>query len=206
MIEIFNYDTARYQFRQWAQATLNFPNLEALHEHPCGGAKMPSHRVHRFIQSMKTAFAGDIRERFANFVREYAVPRVPFIPWTEVYPNFRVHERGQDSTSPMHRDRDYLKERGSFKIWLPFTRVAGGGALWVESEELLNDMRSYDMEYGQALFFDSLNLLHGCHFNDSPDTRVSIDFIIRRDPTAGSDAALAAHGGSHDGLLGLGQR
>ena len=182
MIEVFAYDTERYRFREWAQTTLDFRDLEALHEHPCGGAKIPSHRVHRFTESLKAAFTGAIRQRFGDFVHEYAVPRVTFVPWTEVYPNFRVHERGQETTSQMHRDRDYLRERGSVKIWLPFTRVAGGGTLWVESEENKNDLRPYDMEYGQALFFDSLNLLHGCRFNDSPGTRVSTDIVVRRDP------------------------
>jgi hypothetical protein len=191
MIEIFDYDTGRYRFRQWAQSTLGLDDLEALHEHPCGGAKIPKHRIYRFVKTMKEAFVGDIRERFADFVREYAVPRVPFPPWTEIYPNFRVHEKAQESTSPMHRDRDYLKERGSLKIWLPFTRVAGGGTLWLESGEGKNDLKPYDMEYGQALFFDSLNLLHGCYFNDSKNTRVSMDFIVRPNPAIAYFASLA---------------
>ena len=182
MIEIFEYDTKRYQFRKWAQATLKYEELEALHEHPCGGATIPLHRVYCFTKAMKAAFVGEITEHFAACVSEYAAPRVPFRPWTEVHPNMRVHEKGQGTTSHMHRDRDYLKERGSFKIWLPFTRVAGGGTLWVESEEGRNDMRPYDMRYGQAMFFDSLNLLHGCQVNDSDDTRVSIDFIVRPVP------------------------
>jgi hypothetical protein len=182
MIEIFHYDVERYPFRQWAQSVLGFENLEALHEHPCGGATIPNHRVHRFTTGMKEAFAGDIRAKFADFVREYMMQRVPFVPWTEIYPNFRVHERGQETTSRMHRDRDYLKERGSLKVWLPFTHVSGGGTLWVESKEGKGDLKPYDMEYGQALFFDSLNLLHGCHFNDSENTRVSMDFIVRKDP------------------------
>jgi hypothetical protein len=183
MIEIFDYDTARFQFREWAVATLGVENLEALHEDACGGATIATHRVHRYTQALKDAFVGGIRLRFADFVRVYAAPRLPFVAWTEVYPNFRVHEKGQDTTSPMHRDRDYLRETGSAKIWLPFTRVAGGGTLWAETEEGREDLRPFDMKYGQALFFDSLNLLHGCHFNDSADTRVSIDFIVRRDPT-----------------------
>lgn len=191
MIEIFDYDTDRFRFREWAQAALGVEELEALHEHPCGGAMIPTHRVYRFIETLKEAFAGEIRERFGDFVFVYAAPRVEFVPWTQVHPNFRVHERGRDSTSPMHRDRDYLSERGAAKIWLPFTRVGGGGALWCESEEGRGDLRSYDMRYGQALFFDSLNLMHGCRFNDSSDTRVSIDFIVRPDPTLDGQAATA---------------
>lgn len=183
MIEIFDYDTDRYPFRKWAQSVLGFENLEALHEHPCNGATIPLHRVYNFTKlMMKASFVGEITELFAAFVQEYAAPRVPFQPWTEVHPNMRVHEKGTETTSHMHRDRDYLKERGSFKIWLPFTRVAGGGTLWVESQEGKNDMKPYNMNYGQALFFDSLNLLHGCHVNDSNDTRVSIDFIVRPPP------------------------
>lgn len=192
MIEIFSYDTGRYRFRQWAQFVLDFDDLEALHEHPCAGAKAPGHRVWAFTNKMKDAFAGEIRQRFADFVGEYVVPRVPFVPWTEVHPNMRVHERGQRTTSYMHRDRDYLKERGSFKIWLPFTRVSGGGTLWVESEEGKNDLKPCNMAYGQAMFFDSLNLLHGCHVNDSGSTRVSMDFIVRPDPKIAYFQALAS--------------
>lgn len=192
MIEIFEYNTSCYPFREWAQSVLHFENLETLHEHPCGGATTPTHRIYRFMTAMKEAFTGEIRARVANFVCEYARPRVPFVPWTEIYPNFRVHEHGREATSKMHRDRDYLTERGSLKIWLPFTRVAGGGTLWVETEEGKNDPRPWDMEYGQALFFDSLNLLHGCRFNDSGRTRVSMDFVIRPDPVWAAKQPVSA--------------
>ena len=53
-------------------------------------------------------------------------------------------------------------------------------------------MKPYDMVYGQAMFFDSLNLLHGCHVNDSDGTRVSIDFIVRPDPKIAYFQSLAA--------------
>jgi hypothetical protein len=182
MIEIFEYDTKRYGFKEWAHSVLGSDNLEALHQHECPGAISPKHRIYVFTTALKGAFHGPIRETFGDFVREYATQRVPFDPWLEIYPNFRVHEPGQHSTSPMHRDRDYLKERGSLKIWLPFTRTAGGGTLWSETEEGKNDLRPWEMSYGEALFFDSLNLLHGCRFNDSPNTRVSMDFIVRRNP------------------------
>ena len=182
MIEILKYDIERYRFREWAQSVLDFGDLENLHEHECGGVRRPGHRAHLFIQTMKSAFADDIRVRFGDFVNEYVTSRVPFIPWLEIYPNFRIHEKGQATTSPMHRDREYLTERGSLKIWLPFTLVSGGSALWCESEEGKNDLKAYDMNYGEALFFDSLNLLHGCHFNDSANTRLSMDFIVRPDP------------------------
>lgn len=195
--EIFAYDTRRYRFREWAESVLQIEDLEHLHEESCGGAQIPTHRVHRFIKTMKEAFTGDIRTRFAEFVTEYLAPRVTFVPWTEIYPNFRVHEKGQPPTSHMHRDRDYLNnDKGSMKIWLPFTRVAGGGTLWVESEDGKDDARPYDMIYGQALFFDSLNLLHGCRFNDSANTRVSMDFIVRRDPRLPPHRRFDARGAS----------
>jgi len=193
MIEIFNYDTDRYPFRQWAQSVLDFDDLEGLHQGPCKDATTPRQRVYFFTTRMKAAFEGgeEIRARFGRFVSEYAAPRVPFVPWTKIYPNMRVHEKGQETTSEMHRDRDYVRERGSFKIWLPFTRVSGGSTLWVESEEGKNDLKPYNMRYGQALFFDSLNLLHGCYFNDTDGTRVSIDFIVRPDPVVAHLQATA---------------
>jgi hypothetical protein len=182
MIEVFAFDTDRYRIREWVQATLGVDRLEALHEDPCDGATRHTLRMHRYTTRLKTAFTGPVLALFAEFVREYALPRVPFVPWTHVLPNFRVHEHGREATSPMHRDRDYVRERGLLKIWLPFTRVSGGGTLWVESAEGRGDMAPVTLEYGQALLFDSLNLMHGCRFNDSGGTRVSMDFMIRPDP------------------------
>jgi ectoine hydroxylase-related dioxygenase (phytanoyl-CoA dioxygenase family) len=43
-------------------------------------------------------------------------------------------------------------------------------------------LQPWEMSYSEALFFDSLNLLHGCYVNNSPATRVSMDFIVRRNP------------------------
>jgi hypothetical protein len=132
---------------------------------------------------MLAAFNEEMRARMADFVRHEVSSKVPFRPWTRVYPNFRLHEHGTEAKSIFHRDRDYLKERGSLKVWLPFSRVSGGGSLLVESREGLGDFTPIRLDYGEALLFDSLNLRHGCRFNDSGSTRVSMDFIIRPDPT-----------------------
>ena len=64
------------------------------------------------------------------------------------------------------------------KIWMPITPVSGGGTLWVESVEGRGDLRPMHLAYGEALLFDSLNLLHGCRFNDSGTSPVSIDFTL----------------------------
>jgi hypothetical protein len=184
MITVFTYDTGLYKFRNWAESVLEYQELEHINEKQITNAKAPLNRVHQLITLMKNAFEQDeeIRQLFARFVEGEVVPRIDFEPWLKIYPNFRVHEAGQEATSHFHRDRDYLKERGSLKIWLPFTRVLKGGTLWVESEEGKKDYRPYEMEYGKALLFDSLNLEHGCYFNDSGLCRVSMDFIIRLNP------------------------
>ncbi|ADB39709.1 hypothetical protein [Spirosoma linguale] len=184
MITVFRYDTSVYKFRDWAELVLGHQNLERINEKTLQNAKAPKNRVYQFITLMKNAFEADndIRELFGQFVKNEVAIRIDFEPWLSIYPNFRVHEADQEATSPFHRDRDYLKERGSLKVWLPFTHVSKGGTLWVESEEGKKDYRPYEMKYGEALLFDSLNLEHGCFFNDSGSCRVSMDFIIRKNP------------------------
>ncbi len=184
MTTIFKYDTGIYQFRDWAVSVLGWQELERLGDKQLVNVKSPGNRIYQFTKLMKDAFWHDesIRRLFARFVEMEVAPRIDFVPWLEIHPNFRVHEAGQEATSIFHRDRDYLMERGSLKIWLPFTRVSKGGTLWIESEEGKGDFRPYEMEYGEALLFDSLNLEHGCRFNDSGSSRVSIDFIIRLHP------------------------
>lgn len=183
-IRIFKYDTDTYQFCEWAKLVLGCRHLERLNEIELVHVTAPRNRVYQFTKKMKDAFFLDasIRELFARFVEMEVAPRIDFKPWLKIFPNFRIHEVNQEPTSPFHRDRDYLTERSSLKIWLPFTRVSKGGALYIESEEGKGDFRPYEMEYGSALLFDSLNLEHGCYFNDSGSTRVSMDFIIRLNP------------------------
>lgn len=183
-INIFKFDTNIYQFCEWAKLVLGCHHLEKLNEIKLVHATAPRNRVYQFTKKMKDAFYLDssIRQLFSQFVETEVAPRIDFEPWLKIFPNFRVHEANQEPTSVFHRDRDYLKERGSLKIWLPFTNVSKGGALWIESEEGKRDFRPYEIEYGEALLFDSLNLEHGCYFNDSGSSRVSVDFIIRLNP------------------------
>lgn len=182
MKTVFRYDTERYPFRKWVQDVLDWQDLEHLHAHPCGGATKPGYRVYRFINRMKEAYEAGGGTLFTAFVAEYAQPHLDYVAWTTLFPNFRVHESGQETTSYMHRDRDYVPDRVGMKIWLPFTRVENTCTLWVESAEGRGDLAPVNLEYGEALFFDSLNLLHGCHANRGGLTRVSADFLLREDP------------------------
>jgi len=182
MKTVFSYDTERYPFRQWAQSVLDWEDLEHLHDHPCDGATKPGYRVYRFINRFKEAYETGMRTQFAAFVAEYAQPHLDYVAWSTIFPNFRVHETGQETTSYMHRDRDYVPDRVGMKIWLPFTRVEETSTLWVESAEGEGDLAPVNLDYGEALFFDSLNLLHGCYANQTGLTRVSVDFLLREDP------------------------
>ena len=194
MLTVFRFDPSPYRLREWACEVLGVRDLAQHHHHLMrndDGRFVLKHRPRVYWASRRllAAFGPEMRVRMADFVREEVAPRVPFRPWTELGPNFRLHEHGAEATSILHRDRHYLKERGSLKIWLPFTRVSGGGTLFVESEEGRGDLTPMRLDYGEALLFDSLNLLHGCRFNDSGSSRVSMDFIIRPDPAAGRPAS-----------------
>ncbi|MEA2997754.1 MAG: hypothetical protein QOG74_3303 [Alphaproteobacteria bacterium] len=183
MLKILTYDTAAFGLREWVQGVLGTRDLALLHllpMHDPKGARVvkPSQRVYWTTTRLKQAFRGAPEARVAAFVREVVVPEIAYEPLPHLGPNFRLHEHGTETTSALHRDRQYHHRTGMMKIWMPITPVSGGGTLWVESREGRGDLRPMQLAYGQALLFDSLNLLHGCRFNDSGSTRVSIDFMM----------------------------
>ncbi len=188
MIEIFDYDPTKYPLADWARDVLGWQDLGCIHQMQYPRATSAKQRVYYFTNRMKDSYHAQdadgarVRNIVSDFVRDEVRHRLAFEPWLTILPNFRLHEAGEEATSPMHRDRDYLTERGSLKIWMPFTDVSHGGTLYIESREGRHDLRPYSVHLGQALLFDSLNLLHGCRYNDSGRSRVSMDFIVRRDP------------------------
>jgi hypothetical protein len=75
VIEIFEYDTTRVRFREWAQSVLEIEDLESLHLHECAGPSIRKIVSIIFSDALKSAFAGPIGETPGEFVGEYATPK-----------------------------------------------------------------------------------------------------------------------------------
>lgn len=84
-------------------------------------------------------------------------------------PTFRVHLRGSMAVASWHRDRDFGHHPAELNYWLPLTEAYGTNTMWLEGEPV-------ELDYGQIAVFDGANLLHGNKVNDTPHSRVSLDF------------------------------
>jgi ectoine hydroxylase-related dioxygenase (phytanoyl-CoA dioxygenase family) len=87
-----------------------------------------------------------------------------------------VHLAGSPSASAWHTDQQVTGRDDQINVWLPFADTCPANTLWVETEYGRGDYRPICVRYGQMLLFDGGRLSHGTVRNDSPLTRVSMDF------------------------------
>ncbi|MEU9794616.1 streptomycin biosynthesis protein StrG [Streptomyces sparsogenes] len=84
-------------------------------------------------------------------------------------PTFRVHLQGSLAVGEWHRDRDFGHDPAEVNYWVPLTRAYGNNTLWIDREPV-------HAEYGDVIVFDGANSWHGNVVNDTPTSRVSMDF------------------------------
>ncbi|BEV36248.1 hypothetical protein CREGCYN_10600 [Synechococcus sp. M16CYN] len=170
MLRIIDYDTSDFRFREWACDVLKVNNLEKIHL----STRIKSKNSSPTTNELANAFAGilDLYDLFVkniigqacNGVRRYQRP-----------PSFRFHYNDL-GCSVFHRDKDFGVASRRINVWVPLTSVWGNNSLWIESNEGNSDYSPVEMEYGQALIFDGVNIRHGSHTNNTRSTRVSFDF------------------------------
>lgn len=96
----------------------------------------------------------------------------------QTVPTFRVQIPGNLSVGEFHTDKDYNHGEEEINWWIPVTRAYGTNTVWIESEPNKKDYQPYELGPGQALIFSGANLSHGNKVNDTPHTRVSLDFRV----------------------------
>lgn len=101
-------------------------------------------------------------------------------------PTFRVHLAGTPSVSNWHTDYEVTRASDQLTAWVPFVDCADSATLWVEAHYGRADYRPVPVRYGEILIFDGGFLQHGSVPNQTPYTRVSMDF--RFTPTLGAGA------------------
>jgi hypothetical protein len=124
-------------------------------------------------------FNNEFSDLYKQFLENIIKPYFGFK--TMVYqkiPTLRIHLVNNVGVGGWHRDRDYNHTQGEINCWLPFTDTFSTNTIWMESEEGKEDFKSYNVNYGEVLIFDGVNLLHGNKTNIENQTRVSVDFRV----------------------------
>lgn len=172
---VIEYDTEKYNFRDWASKVLGVSSLEKIHER----ADMKTYNdVVRQIRVCRDELHDNFnlcQQMYFDFVKFVIAPLYGGVHAYQIPPTFRFHYSGKGSSS-FHRDRDYGVNSGRLNVWLPMTRVWDTNSIWIESEDGKEDFAAVELEYGQALIFDGANLCHGSRWNTTDSTRVSFDF------------------------------
>lgn len=173
---IIDYNTQKYNFREWACAVLGMQDIENIHERP-DIKRLNSEHVARQIEIGRKALTDDfpiLEPLYVDFLNSVIAPLFGGIISFQKPPSFRLHYSRKGSSS-FHRDRDYGVLSGRLNLWVPLTKVWGTNSLWIESDEGKKDYTPVELLYGQALIFDGANLSHGSKWNSTKSSRVSFD-------------------------------
>jgi hypothetical protein len=174
-LAIIEYDIRKYDFRAWASSVLGVEPLENIHER--ADLKIYSNVVAQINACRRELNKGfsHCKPVYVDFIQSIIAPLYNGVNSYQIPPSFRFHFSGKGS-SAFQRDRDYRFNPTYLNVWIPLTRVWGSNSIWIESEGGAADFSPVELAYGQALIFDGPNLSHGSIFNDTPFSRVSMDF------------------------------
>jgi hypothetical protein len=171
---IIDYDLDRFDFRPAAHAILGHNHLEELRDDAAPVVIQQPDQASRFHKLFYDGF-DQLAVTYTEFVKHVAEQlfTVPTVFYQKV-PTFRVHLPGDMPVGEFHRDRDYNHQDGEINCWVPLTRAYGSNTIWIETEH--SGYVPWDLDVGQALIFDAVNLRHGNLINTTPHSRVSFDF------------------------------
>jgi hypothetical protein len=177
-IQTLDYDALKYRFPEIIRSWLGVDRLDEIH-------KGVEYEVFTRKTDQSTEFHRrlyEIGDDFYNVYRSFLADVVlPFIGEDLIYqriPSFRIHLPDNVAVGEFHRDRDYAHGEGEINFWLPVTPAWDTNSVWIESREGAEDFRPYDVDVGQVLVFDGVNLAHGNRLNETGKTRVSFDFRV----------------------------
>jgi hypothetical protein len=173
-----DYEVDKYPFPEVIRSWLGVERLEDIHE----GV---DYEVFTRETDQSTEFHRrlyEIGDDFYDVYRRFLVDVArPFFGEDLIYqriPSFRIHLPGNVAVGEFHRDRDYSHGEGEINFWLPVSRAWDTNSVWIETSEGASDFQPYDVEVGQVLVFDGVNLAHGNKLNETGKTRVSFDFRV----------------------------
>jgi len=187
-MKIINYNTGKYNFKDYIQKALNTNTLSFIHKNDDfiynekfkRENDQSTHYHKLYYDFSRTA---EFTELFKSFIEGVVKPQFGEEVVYQTIPTFRLHFPGNIAVGEYHRDRNYRDEDWASRVkesnfFLPFTDAFGTNTIWVESEEGKEDFSPMEVEYGQIVMWDGTNLLHGNKTNEESTTRVSFDFRV----------------------------
>ena len=112
-----------------------------------------------------------LESTYKRFIEQVITPLIGEPVVFQKVPSFRVHLVGNVAVGEEHKDSDYSHSTDEQNFWLPITHAYDTNTIWIEGQP-------QNLNYGQVLHFDGANKMHGNKTNDTPITRVSIDFRV----------------------------
>lgn len=187
-MKTINYNTGKYNFKDYIQKALNTDTLSFIHKNDDfiynekfkRENDQSTHYHKLYYEFSRTP---EFTELFKSFIEEVVKPQFGEEVVYQTIPTFRLHFPGNIAVGEYHRDRNYRDEDWASRVkesnfFLPFTDAFGTNTIWVESEEDKEDFSPMEVEYGQIVMWDGTNLLHGNKTNEESTTRVSFDFRV----------------------------
>jgi hypothetical protein len=173
------YDTNEFPFREVIQQILGVKDLEKIHE---------LEKIDLLVRE-NDQYTKWHKLYYENFQKEFYPLYLKFIHHLansfnydeliyQKIPTFRVHLVNNLGVGEWHKDRNYNHGVSEVNFWLPFTDTYDTNTIWCESKEDKGDYSPYSVKYGEILVFSGANLTHGNQINETPDSRLSIDFRL----------------------------
>jgi hypothetical protein len=182
-VQIFPYDPSRIDFVSPIKIALGLEEsdeLSRLHE------KFKLNKVvirdtdsttaihHRYYENIGKT---DFQEQYRRFVQEVVAELVSGPLIVQKVPSFRVHLPANKAVGQYHRDRDFGHQAGAINFWIPVTDAYYSNTVHVVRDEG-QAPTPINVNFGEALAFDAVNLLHGNELNSTGSSRVSFDFRV----------------------------
>lgn len=180
MTQKIYYDVEKFDFKSKIHEILEISDVTKIHLLSSGDRDLTHFALQNTIWHRRFySKFNEISNLYRSFLESVILPFFGFnkVVYQKV-PTFRVHYVKSKSVTEFHKDKEYNHQESEVNLWLPFSDVYDTNTIWIESEEDKGDFSSCNVNYGEVLVFDGANLCHGTKFNETNDTRVSIDFRI----------------------------
>lgn len=180
LINIFNYDTALYNFREAVSILLEESNLEQIHE------KFSFYFLERnkdqstdFHKKFYNGYSNSLFEKtYHQFIKNFCAETLGAKLINQAKPTFRVHMPKNVGVGEFHKDSDYNHPLEEINFLVPVTDAVHTSTVWIESSPGKEDYKPIDLKYGQVLVFKGGILKHGNKINETNNSRVSFDFRV----------------------------
>lgn len=185
----FNYNILDYNFAEIYSELVGYGDLELIHKSPLNNYSELLSREKDQSTHFHKVYYDNFKDKFSSIYNKlveevvYPIYNCPIV--YQAIPTFRIHLPGNIAVGEFHKDKWYRDEKWHEKVsesnfFLPFTRAYDTNTIWVESIEDLEDFAPMESNYGELIKWDGVNLKHGNKTNNTPTTRISVDFRVMK--------------------------